>query len=135
MIRSICGIFAGLFVALIGLIGVEGISTILHPFPPGFKASDFDACKAHVARYPATVLLLVVFLWGLTTFVSTWVATRVGNLKYCVPGIVVGIILLTGVTFNMAMLPYPNWFWVNLIVFPACIAWGAMLGRPDSVVS
>ena len=122
-IRSVGSVSVGLMVALILVIGVEGVSSILHPFPPGVDPTDLEVCKAHVARYPTGVLALVVLAWGMAVFVSSWVATRLGTGRHLAHGIVVGSMLLAAVVFNMAMLPYPNWFWVNLIVFPiACFA-------------
>lgn len=120
IIRSMGAVGIGLMAAMILIVGVEGMSAILHPFPPGVDPTDFDACKSHVARYPAGVLVLVVLAWGLTTFVSSWLATRLGTGRHPAHGIVVGSLLLAAVIFNMAMLPYPMWFWVNGIVFPVC---------------
>lgn len=129
MIRSIGSVAAGLIVALICVIGVEGMSSVLHPFPPGVDPTDFEVCKTHVARYPAGVLALAVLLWGMTVFVSSWLATRLGTERHLAHGLVVGAILVAAVIFNMAMLPYPNWFWVNLIVFPISCFWGAKLAQ------
>src|SRR4029077_18553039 len=91
--------------------------------------NDLEACKAHVARYPAGLLVLVVLAWGLTTFLGSWLATRLGPGTNPAHGIMVGAILLAAVVFNMAMLPYPTWFWVNLIVFPVCCLGGIKLAR------
>ncbi|RLT10283.1 MAG: hypothetical protein DWI21_04585 [Planctomycetota bacterium] len=41
----------------------------------------------------------------------------------------VGAILFAAAIFNMAMLPYPNWFWLNLIVFPISFFWGSRLAQ------
>ena len=127
VIRSVGAVSVGLVVAMILIVGVEGLSSVLHPFPPGVDGTDIEACKAHVARYPAGVLVLVVFVWGATTLVSSWVATRLGTGRHPGHGILVGSILLAAVIFNMAMLPYPLWFWINVITFPVCIAWGSNL--------
>lgn len=130
IVRSVGSVIAGLIVALVLVIGVEGLSSILHPFPPGIDPNDFEACKAHVARYPAGVLVLLgVVLWGTTVFVSSWVATRLGTGRHLAHGLVVGAILLAAAVFNMAMLPYPSWFWINLIVFPIAFIWGAKLAQ------
>ena len=129
IIRSVGSVVAGLMVALMLVIGVEGLSSILHPFPPGVDPTDFEACKAHVARYPAGVLALVVPLWGMAVFVSSWLATRLGTGRHLAHGLVVGAILFAAVVFNMAMLPYPSWFWVNLIVIPMAFIWGAKLAQ------
>lgn len=124
-LRSFGSVIAGLIVALILVIGVEGASSILHPFPPGVDPTDMEVCKAHVARYPAGILALVVVVWGLTVFVSSWLATRLGTARHPAHGIVVGSLLLAAVAFNMSMLPYPAWFWINLLVFPVAFIAGA----------
>jgi hypothetical protein len=129
IIRSVGSVSAGLIVALIFVIGVEGMSSILHPFPPGVDPTDLEACKAHVARYPVGVLALVVLAWGMAVFVSSWLATRLGTGRHLAHGFVVGSILLAALVFNMSMLPYPNWFWLNLIVFPISFVGGAKLAR------
>ncbi len=124
-IRSVGSVIAGLSVAFFFVIGVEFMSSIVHPFPPGVDPTDPEACRAHVARYPASVLMLVVFLWGMAVFVSSWLATRLGTGRHPAHGFVVGAILFAAVVFNMAMLPYPNWFWLNLVVFPISFVGGA----------
>ena len=60
---------------------------------------------------------------------NLWQGFRHIALPLAKPGIVVGAILFAAVAFNMAMLPYPIWFWVNLIVFPVCCFWGIKLAR------
>jgi hypothetical protein len=121
---------AGLVVAFIFVIGVEGMSSVLHPLPPGVNPSEPEAIRAHVARYPAGVLLLAGLGWGLGTFVSSWLATRLGTRRHLAHGIAVGSILLALAVVNMLMLPYPIWFWVlNLVLFPAGCYAGARLGR------
>ncbi len=128
--RSVGAVAIGLVAALVLVVGVEWMSSILHPFPPGVDPSDIEACRAHVARYPAGVLLLAVLGWGLCVFVSSWLSTRIGPGRHPAHGILVGAILLTLAVVNMAMLPYPAWFWIlNLVGFPACCYAGIMLGR------
>ena len=129
IIGSRMAIVVGLITASIFVLAVEAISAILHPFPPGVDPTDMAACKAHVARYPAGVLVLVVLAWGLTVFVSSWLATRLGTNRHAVHGLIVGAILLAGVIFNMSMLPYPTWFWINLIVFPVACFCGIKLAQ------
>jgi hypothetical protein len=72
--------------------------------------TDYEVCKAHVAKYPLWVLALVVVGWGATVFVSAWLATRLGARRHPAQGIVIGSILVAAVAFNMFMLPYPLWF-------------------------
>ncbi len=130
--RSIGAIVAGLLVAMIFAAGVEAMSAILHPLPPGADPTDLETCRLHVSRYPAGVLLLCGLGWGIGVFASTWLATRLGSRRHVAHGIVVGALLLGAAVANMAMLPYPAWFWIqNLVLFPigtilGC-AWGAKM--------
>jgi hypothetical protein len=119
LIRGVAAVIAALILAFAGVVGVELMSSVLHPFPPGVDQTDVEACKAHVARYPTGVLLLCAVGWWLTVLLSTWVATRLGANRHPAHGIVIGLILLVMALLNMVMLPYPSWFWINLITFPA----------------
>ncbi len=130
ILRSVGAVIAGLFVAGLFVIGVEWMSSILHPFPPGADPTDLETCRAHVARYPAGVLMLASLGWGLGTLAGSWLAARLGPKRNAAHGVAVGLILLALVVANMAMLPYPAWFWMsNLVVFPAGCFFGAVLGR------
>ncbi len=129
LLRSVGAVLVGLVAALILIVGVEVVSSILHPFPPEVDQDDLEVVRAHVAGYPAWILMLAVLAWGLTTFLGAWLATRLGTGRHRAHGIVVGLILLALVVLNMSMLPYPIWFWAsNLILFPLGFYWGARLG-------
>ena len=129
-LRSLGAIVAGLAVAMLFAIGVEGVSAVLHPFPPGVDTSDLEVCKAHVARCPAAVLLLAVVGWALGAFASAWTATRLGSGRRAVHGFVVGAVVLASAVTNLLMLPYQAWFRVaNLVLIPAAVLWAVRLGR------
>lgn len=131
LLRSLFALLAGLAVALVLVLGVELLSGLVHPFPPGVDPTDLEACRAHVARYPGWVLGVVVVLWGLTTFLSSWTATRLGTGQHPAHGLLIGGFLLAMVILNMSMLPYPGWFVIaNLLIFPLSSYWGAHRGRP-----
>jgi hypothetical protein len=129
LIRGILVVLGALILAFAGVVGVELMSSILHPFPPGVDQTDMEACKAHVARYPTGVLLLCAIGWWLTVLVCSWMATRLGANRHPAHGIVVGAALLALAVFNITMLPYPTWFWINLITFPGCCIGGIYLAR------
>jgi hypothetical protein len=104
-IRGIAIVFVSLLIAFAGVIGVELMSSILHPVPPGIDMSNIEACRQHVARYPTGVLFLCAIGWWLTVLASSWMATRLAPNRHLVYGIAVGVILLALAVFNMAMLP------------------------------
>ena len=129
VLRSVGAVLGGLVVAAVLVVGVEVFSSIVHPFPPDVDPNDYEVCKAHVAQYPAWVLAVAVLAWGLTTFASAWLATRLGPGRHRAHGVMVGLILLALAVLNMSMLPYPIWFWVsNMFVFPLGFSLGAKLG-------
>jgi hypothetical protein len=130
-VRGVGAVLAGLVVAAVLVVGVEAFRSVVHPLPPDVDPTDYEVCKAHVARYPAWALAVGAAAWGLTTFLSAWLATRLGSGRHRAHGIVLGLILLALVIMNMSMLPYPIWFWVsNLVVFPLGFYLGAKLGGP-----
>ncbi len=129
LIRGFAVVIGALILAIAGFIAVELMSSVLHPFPPGVNPTDMEACRAHVARYPTGVLLLCGVGWWLTVLASSWLATRLGANRHPAHGIIVGLILLALAVCNMAMLPYPIWFWINVIMFPVCSAGGIWRGR------
>lgn len=72
LVRTIVALITGLAVALGLVIAAEGFSEVFHPFPPGVDSSDMEVCRAHVARYPAWILAVIVPWWSATAFVSVW---------------------------------------------------------------
>ncbi|MDB5348972.1 MAG: hypothetical protein JWN86_219 [Planctomycetota bacterium] len=128
--RSVAAIFVAFILAMIFIVGVEGLTSILYPFPPGVDSSDIEVCKAHVAQLPTSAFLVASVGWGLATFSSAWAATRLGSGRHGAHGIGIGFALLAAAIMNMMMLPYPTWFWIaNLVVLPAGIYVGSNLGR------
>jgi hypothetical protein len=118
-----------LVVAFALVVAVEYVSNVFHPFPEGVEPTH-GKISAHVAACPTWVLALAVAAWGLTTFVSAWLATRLGAGRHPAHGFVVGSILLLAAVANMLMLPYPIWFTVlNLVILPLAIYSGATRGR------
>jgi hypothetical protein len=125
-LRTLAGVFIGLFVAFVLIVAVELFSSVVHPLPEGFGGSMEEMCR-HVERYPQWVLAVVVPMWAVAALVSTWIAQRIGNLYSAG---VVGLLLLSALVFNLSMLPYPIWFKIgNLLMIPAAIVAGIRLSR------
>lgn len=129
LIRGFASVVGALTLAFAGLVGVELVSSLLHPFPPGMDTSDKEAMCEHVARYPTGVLFLCALGWWLTVFASCWLATRLGSKRHPVHGVIVGLLLLSLAVLNMSMLPYPTWFWINVLAFPVSGLFGIWVAR------
>ena len=111
--------------AFVLVIAVELFSAVVHPVPPGFTGTMDEMCQ-HVARYPDWVLGVVVLAWSATAFVSTWVATRMGNRG---AGIAVSLILTIAIVCNVSKLPYAMWFKVVMLsCFPVACYLGVLRG-------
>lgn len=133
-LRNAMAIGAGFVVAFLCVVGVEGMSEVLHPMPKDIDWSDPEVCHVevmrHVARYPTWVLALCGAGWALTVLASTYVTTLVAAQRHPAPGWILGGLLLALAVLNMSMLPYPIWFWIaNLISFPLATWLGVRLPR------
>ena len=120
-IRIVLAIVAGLALAFVLVIAVELWSAVVHPIPPDFTGTMEEMCE-HVARYPDWVLAVAVLAWSATTFLSTWVAARIGNRW---SGLVVAVLLTMAIVYNVTMLPYKMWFKVVML---SCFAAASCLG-------
>ena len=133
VLRSVAAIAVSLVVAMALIIAVEVVTLLFHPFPPDVDTNDHDVICAHVAKFPHWVLAIGVVGWGVTTFVSSWVATRLGSGRHPAHGIAIGSLLFLAVVANMWMLPYPVWFEIaNLVIIPLAIFGAVKIGRACS---
>ena len=134
VLRSVGAVIASLVVAFVLVVAVEFLSAVYHPFPPGVDPSDLEVCRAHVAKYPQWLLALCGMGWGVTMFVSVWLATRLGAKRHPAHGLTVGLLLTAAAAFNIWMLPYYTWFKVIIaVIFPLAIFLGIRLGRGTPV--
>jgi hypothetical protein len=131
-LRTIVGTLVGILVAFVLVVAVELSSAVVHPLPEGFGGTMEEMCE-HVGNYPQWVLAVVVAAWAGTACVATWAARKLGNV-YSFAG--VGLLLLAGVAFNLAKLPYPFWFKIaNLLAIPAAVIAGGRLAKPTKTTS
>ncbi len=116
IIKSVLAVILSIAVAVGLFMMVEGIGSVLHPWPEDF-AGTFEEIARHVETTPAWVLALLGGLgYGAIMFICTYIATRVGCDKNPWHGYGVGLFLFAMVVFNMTKLPYPIWFWVLMFV-------------------
>lgn len=126
ILLNLTGAFVGLILAFGLIVGVEGYSAVVHPFPAGVEQTSEAICR-HVEQYPRWILASVVPMWGAAALAGTWVAGRIGSLYSA--GFV-GLLLLSALVLNLAMLPYPAWFrGACLIAVPAAIVAGGRFSR------
>jgi hypothetical protein len=108
----VAGVVVGLVVSFILVVAVEMIGAVVHPTPEGFGGTTEEMCR-HVEGIPPWFLAVAAALWAATAFVGTWIARKIGNVYAAAA---VGLLLVAGVVFNVAMLPYPLWFKVGTLL-------------------
>lgn len=136
LFRGGLAFLAGFLAAAFFIIGVEGICAVLYPFPAGADSHSMEACQAHVAALPASAFIIAVIGWNLATLAGPWIATLLSRNQRPWPGILLGISLIGMAVFNMAMLPYPIWFWIsNLLGLPATCYLGCKRGMISAGLS
>ncbi|MCG8414419.1 MAG: hypothetical protein MI746_09400 [Pseudomonadales bacterium] len=137
ILQNTAAVLISLFVAILLLAGIEWVGAILHPFPADFAGTREEVME-QVANYPAWILALLGGAgWGFTMFTATWIATRCSAKRHPVYGVGIGVVLLSAAVFNMAMLPYPLWYWIlELLVLPTGIYLGTLIGanKTDSSI-
>lgn len=133
ILQNAAALLFSLFVAILLLAGIEWIGAeFLYPFPQDFGGTR-EEVMAHVANYPRFALFVGGLGWGITIFLTTWLTTRLSSGRHSAYGLGLGLLLFCGAIFNMALLPYPIWYWVlNLILLPAGIYAGINLGKDRS---
>ena len=134
VMQNAAALIASLFVAILLLAGIEWIGTIVYPFPADF-AGTREEVMAHVANYPTLILASLGGLgWAITMVIATWLATRFSSSRHPAYGAGIGLLLLAGAIFNMAMLPYPVWFWaLNFLLLPLGIYFGVSRGMSRTI--
>lgn len=128
ILKSVFAVLLSIAVAFGLFMAVEGLSSILHPWPADFSGT-FDEVAHQVATYPAWVLALLGGVgYGAILLVCTFIATRLGHNRNPWHGYGVGVFLFAMVVFNLTMLPYPVWFWVLMFtVLPPAAYFGTKL--------
>ena len=121
-----------LFALLVGVIvngllvfGVETVSTVLHPLPPGFDANNVGQMRAHLASggVPVTTMVMVVVGYLLGAFGGAFAASKLAPNRGLMPALVIGQISLMFIIINLITLPHPMWMMIASVLVPIPGAW------------
>jgi hypothetical protein len=128
IIKSVLAVILSIAVAFGLAMAVEGISSILHPWPADFTGT-FEEVARQIETYPTWVLAFLGGVgYGTIVLICSFIATRLGHNRNPWHGYGVGVFLFAMVIVNMTMLPYPIWFWVLMFtVLPLAAYFGTKL--------
>lgn len=134
MLRMILGVFAGLVVMFLAIMGIEFAGHMLYPPPPGLDPMVPEQLQRIMATQPPAALALVVAAWVVGAFLGGWVAARIARAQPRVAAVLVALVVMAGVAGMIVQMPlHPKWMGVLglLLPIPAALA-GAMLATgPD----
>ena len=123
MIRTLAGLAAGLAVAILTIMAVEGIGNQLYPPPAGY-----DMRSGSAETLPFATLIWPVIGWFLGAAAGTWVAVRVSGEKWA--GWAIAVCVLAATILNLALITHPIWVIVVGVIAPLLGGWvGQMLPR------
>ncbi|HVL78219.1 MAG TPA: hypothetical protein VM346_02925 [Sphingomicrobium sp.] len=122
MIRPLSGLVSGMIVALIVIIGVQGIGYQIVPLP------GFDETQPIGADRPVGSLLLVLVAWGAGVLLGAAVAVRVSRRRWAA-WVIAGAICIAAL-FRFAMMAQPLWFMAASVPLLLVCGWaGQHLAR------
>lgn len=134
IIRTILAVFLSIAVAFGLVVAIEGVSSILHPWPDNFAGTAEEIAR-QVETYPNWVLALLGGVgYGVTMLICTFIATRIGHNRNPWHGYGVGLFLFAMVILNLTMLPYPIWYWALIFTaLPLAAYFGTNLAAKNQV--
>ena len=121
MLRTILGIFAGVVLAFVVLMGLEMAGHAVMPPPPGLDPADPEDLKQMVASASMAAKVWVVFAWFVAVVVGGWAARRLSR-KAWAGWVIAGLIVLGGVA-NIMMIPHPLWMQIAAVAAPLLGGW------------
>ena len=121
MLRTILGIFAGVVLAFVVLMGLEMAGHAVMPPPPGLDPADPKDLKQMVASASMAAKVWVVFAWFAAVVAGGWAARRLSR-KGWAGWVIAGLIVLGGVA-NIMMIPHPLWMQIAAVAAPLLGGW------------
>lgn len=128
VLKGLFGVILSAVIAFALFMLVEGVGSLLHPWPVDFSGS-FEEIAQQVESYPVWVLVLLGgFGYAAIMLICTFTATSFGHNRTPWYGYGVGLFLFSMVVFNLSKLPYPTWYWVLMFaVLPPSAYFGTKL--------
>ena len=111
IIRTLAGLAAGLLVAILTIMAVEGIGNQLYPPPAGY-----DMTTASAETLPFETLIWPVIAWFLGALAGGWVAVRVCGVRWA--GWAIAGFVLAATLLNLALITHPLWMIIAGIAAP-----------------
>ena len=125
--HSLFPVVAGLFSAFLAMMLVEGLNSVLHPFPLGIDPRNSEDMKAFINMLPMKAFLIVLCGWLLGSAIGGAVLTHLRRTQpICGTlwsvGIVSGLLGLLGAINNVIVLQNAGPVWMSAVGIPLLVA-------------
>jgi hypothetical protein len=124
-IRSALVLFAGVVVAVLVVILMDGLVTRIYPLPAGTDLNNPESLRQAIATLPAGAFLLLVAGWALAAAAGSYLATRLATQSAATHGLIVALFVLVATVANLARIPHPLWMWPAAIILIPAAGWAA----------
>ena len=123
--RLLLALLVGVIVNGVLVAGVQMLSGVVHPMPPGLDASDMNQMRDYIASgtVPITAMVMVLVSYVAGAFGGGFVATKLAPNRGLMPALVIGQISLVFIIINLVQIPHPIWMMVASVVVPLPSAW------------
>mgnify|MGYP003580325004 CR=1 FL=1 len=137
ILRLVLGVLAGLVVMYIVIGGIEYLSHMLYPPPPGLDPMNTADIGKVLAAAPTAAIAMVVIAWAIGALAGGFVAAKVSRPWPRTAAIVVGAFVLLGVVGMIMLAPgHPTWMAILGLLLPIPMALiGARAARPKVIPS
>lgn len=119
--KRLGGIFVGLIVGFIVIMGVEMATHMIWPPPAGLDIRNLEHATKIVEAMPATAKWGVVLAWFLGTFAGAWTANRISG--WTTGGWVIAGLSFAGVAWSLFTIPHPGWMVGAGLIAPILAGW------------
>lgn len=124
-IRSALVLLAGVIVAVIVVVLMDGLVGRVYAFPAGTDLNDPESMRRAVAALPIAAFVLLVVGWALAAGAGAYVAARFAAHASAAHGLIVALFVLVATVANLAKIPHPAWLWLATIILVPAAGWTA----------
>ena len=112
MIKAGISVVAGVIVAFVGILLVEGIGAVVAPAGPSPQLTDEAAMSAYLATLPMSAYAFVIAAYLIGSTIGGTVTLRMMGDATSRTVWVVAALILAATVANLVMIPHPLWFTV-----------------------
>lgn len=124
-IRSAVVLLAGVVVAVIVVVLMDGVVGHIYAFPAGTDLNDPESMRRAVAALPTAAFVLLVVGWALAAGAGSYLAARFASHAHAVHGLIVALFVLVATVANLTKIPHPVWLWSATIILIPAAGWAA----------